>query len=248
MCATLLPMTFLTKAGVGALVVAMMLFGAVGNVGASTISLPQVVVGYAANTVDGSTFVSLHSSYVQPTVTCSGTVPQEVTFGAGMDGFTGGVIAHAGTGALCRHGTVRYFAWWFNSRRLHVQGRTRFPVAPGDTVQIAFGQDVPMNRFTMTMTIGSNTFTRTVVPGIVGGHNVDCAVVSSPKVAGGAPNFGTQSFDACNAATTSSLTPTGVGVTNAGVWSSSAINDPSRISISAADPDSGAFTATWVAP
>lgn len=84
--------------------------------------------GYA---VSGSTYTSVSSSWVEPTVTCSAS--GIAAFWVGIDGYGSSSVEQTGTGADCSTGSPVYFAWWETYPQNSMQ-EYKDAVAPGDVL------------------------------------------------------------------------------------------------------------------
>ncbi len=114
--------------------------------------------GYAAQAK--APFTLVHSTYVQPTVTCPVKKAYTV-FWVGFDGFTNSTVEQDGTLAYCSGTTPEYEAWWEMYPTNDITAVPSVAVAPGDKINatVTFQGGV----YTMTvkdMTSGTH-FTRT---------------------------------------------------------------------------------------
>jgi hypothetical protein len=190
--------------------------------------------GYA---VAGGRYTTVSASWVQPTVTCSGTAYS--SFWIGIDGDTSNTVEQTGTDADCSGTTPVYYAWY--------EMYPRYPVNYSDVV-------APGDHFTSTVTTnGSGNFTLTLTNTTRGwkesvAKRLKSAQLASAEVIAEAPsgsrgvlplaNFGTAGFSAAkvNGSTLTSSTP---GIDAITMKSGSTIKaQPSSIS-------NGAFSVAW---
>jgi hypothetical protein len=149
--------------------------------------------GYATT---GSRFVSISSSWTEPTALCGSGETSYSSFWVGLDGDTSGTVEQTGTDADCSSGVPRYYAWY----EMYPKFPTNLsnPVQPGDTLTASVTTD-GVGRFTLAISDGTKwTFTTT--------QRLKSAALASAEVIAEAPssrsgvlpltNFGTVNFGA----------------------------------------------------
>lgn len=106
------------------------------NSAATTISVNWS--GYAVTTPARRPFSAVHSTYVQPSITCPGTADQQIMSNwVGLDGYNNGTVEQDGTFAQCggpNHTKPIYKAWY----EMYPAGSVNvFTVHPGDVIDAA---------------------------------------------------------------------------------------------------------------
>jgi hypothetical protein len=138
--------------------------------------------GYAigsSRTPDG-TYTSISATWKVPTVgKNSGT--RYSSQWIGIDGATNADLIQTGTEANYVHGKANYGVWW---EILPAQGTTiHEPVAPGETITASIVEDRSTNKWTITISNGTWTFTK------VTGYSGKCQsaewIVEAPLVGSG---------------------------------------------------------------
>jgi hypothetical protein len=90
--------------------------------------------GYAVTTKPSEPFTYVHSTFIQPKLTCNGTAQEVTSNWVGLDGFDNDTVEQDGTGAVCRrpnYETPSYYAWI----EMYPANTVRtFPVSPGDQI------------------------------------------------------------------------------------------------------------------
>lgn len=190
--------------------------------------------GYA---VTGGRYTTVTSSWVQPSVSCSGTAYS--SFWVGIDGDTSGTVEQTGTEADCNGSTPVYSSWYEMYPKFPVNYPD--PVAPGDHFTATVTTDGRGN-FTLTLSNTSRGWTESVAKRLKNAKLASAEVIAeAPSSSGGVlplANFGTASFSGAtvNGATLTSSTP---GIDAITMQSGSTVKaQPSGIS-------NGAFTVTW---
>jgi hypothetical protein len=191
--------------------------------------------GYA---VTGGSYRTVKSSWVQPSVSCSGGTAYS-SFWIGIDGDTSGSVEQTGTEADCNGTTPVYSAWYEMYPKYPVNYRD--VVTPGDHFSSTVSTDGNGN-FTLTLSDTTRGWTESVVKKLRGAKLASAEVIAeAPSSSGGVlplANFGTVNFSGAqvNGATLTSSTP---GVDAITMQSGSTVKaSPSSIS-------SGAFSVTW---
>jgi hypothetical protein len=90
--------------------------------------------GYAVAAGKHQKFNYVHSTFVQPAITCSGKKDPNMSAWVGLDGFTSGTVEQEGTDAHCvgpGHLTPKYYAWY---EMFPDFSHAVFPVHPGDVI------------------------------------------------------------------------------------------------------------------
>jgi hypothetical protein len=160
--------------------------------------------GYA---VTGGTYKTVTASWVEPSVTCSGTAYS--SFWVGLDGDTSGTVEQTGTDADCVGSTPVYYAWY----EMYPKYPTNYRdvVAPGDHFTATVATDAAGD-FTLTLSDTTRGWTETVTKKLKGAELASAEVIAeAPSSNTGVlplANFGTASFSGAqvNGATLTSRT------------------------------------------
>ena len=83
--------------------------GGSGSAGASTEAESTNWSGYAAT---GSTYTTVSTSWVQPSVNCNTTPNSYAAFWDGLDGYSSETVEQTGTMGECAGRTAEYYAWY----------------------------------------------------------------------------------------------------------------------------------------
>jgi hypothetical protein len=130
-------------------------------------SVPTVSLNWSGYAVQSKkTFNSVHSTFVQPALTCDGGFNEWTSNWVGLDGYANSTVEQDGTFAHCggpNHMTPEYIAWYemFPAGSVGV-----FKVTPGDIIDTS-------------VTFGSGTFTLTVADETSGLHHTKTATCAS---------------------------------------------------------------------
>ena len=105
--------------------------------------------GYAVTGKKPYSYV--HSTFVQPTITCSGVADQYTSNWVGLDGYNDQTVEQDGTAAWCGgtdHTTPKYEAWYemFPANSVNV-----FAVHPGDIIDTVVSYSDSTSDFTLTV-------------------------------------------------------------------------------------------------
>jgi Peptidase A4 family len=110
----------------------------IARVSGSTHGLPTVASnwsGYAVTTKSTDPFTYVHSTFIQPSIICTGAPDTVTSNWVGLDGFSDDTVEQDGTGANCVRGdgykTARYYAW---IEMFPLASVTTFAVSPGDRI------------------------------------------------------------------------------------------------------------------
>jgi Peptidase A4 family len=173
--------------------------------------------GYAATT---STYTSVQSSWVQPTINCSSGRTTYSSYWVGLDGYNNSALEQTGTEADCIGGTAEYGAWW------EVLPAAESPysvtVRPGDhlTATVTY---IGSSNFTMTLADSTEGWTKTTThKGSSGFQNTSAEVIAEATSVGGQianlSNFGSVSFtgSTANGTALGSLSPTEIIMVGSG--------------------------------
>jgi hypothetical protein len=191
--------------------------------------------GYA---VTGGRYTTVTSTWVQPSVTCSGGTAYS-SFWVGIDGDTSGTVEQTGTEADCNGSTPVYSSWYEMYPKFPVNYSN--PVAPGDHFTGTVSTDGKGN-FTLTLSNTTRGWTQSVAKRLKNAKLASAEVIAeAPSSSGGVlplANFGTVSFSGAtvNGALLTSSTP---GLDAITMQSGSTVKaQPSGMS-------NGSFTVTW---
>jgi len=190
--------------------------------------------GYA---VTGGTYTTVTSTWVQPSVSCSGSAYS--SFWVGIDGDTSGTVEQKGSEADCSGSTPVYSAWYEMYPKFPVTYSN--PVLPGDH----FTGTVTTNgkgNFTLTLSDTTRGWTQTVSKRLRSAELASAEVIAeAPSSRGGVlplANFQTVTFSGAkvNGAALTGSTP---GIDPITMQSGSTVKaQPSGIS-------NGSFSVTW---
>ena len=190
--------------------------------------------GYA---VTGGRSTTVTSTWVQPSVSCTGTAYS--SFWVGIDGDTSGTVEQTGTEADCNGSTPVYSAWYEMYPKFPVTYAN--PVRPGDHFTGTVSTDGNGN-FTLTLSNTTRGWTQSVAKRLKSAKLASAEVIAeAPSSSGGVlplANFGTVGFSGStvNGATLTSSTP---GLDPITMKSGSTVKaQPSGMS-------NGSFSVTW---
>jgi hypothetical protein len=105
--------------------------------------------GWAVTGKEPYTYV--HSTFVQPSVTCSGVADQYTSNWVGLDGFNDETAEQDGTFAWCGgtdHTTPKYEAWY---EMYPANSVNTFAVHPGDVIDVTVAYSDSTSDFTLTV-------------------------------------------------------------------------------------------------
>ncbi len=207
--------------------------------------------GYAVTGSSGSV-TQVTGSWVQPAVTCSRSSTTYAAFWDGIDGYNSNTVEQGGTLAYCERGTASYYAWYefYPAASVEISSIT---VHAGDTVAVTVAYSSSTSEFSVTVTDGSHTYTKS---GSVSGAertSAEC-IAERPEVNGRLASLADFSSAEFGADYTSSL---GCGATVSGTTgtfgsfsTATAINmvDSSGHALAttgALSSDGSSFTETW---
>ena len=208
--------------------------------------------GYAATSAKAFTYV--HSTFVEPTITCPGVADQWTSNWVGLDGFNDSTVEQDGTFAHCGgagNTTPKYQAWY----EMYPAGSvTVFNVKPGDIIDAS-------------VTYASGEFSLTISDLTSGKSATDVAACSScarasaewiierPALCNNAgtkcfltelADFGTSTMGGDEAQVTGGKVKGVNGFTNYPIYMVDPVSGGGFISLDTVSPLSGkTFTATW---
>jgi len=133
--------------------------------GGSTHGLPTVASnwsGYAITETKNTPFTYVSSTFIQPTVTCSGSPDLSTSNWVGLDGFNNDTVEQDGTGVNCKRDdpkVARYYAW---IEMYPLNSVTVFAVSPGDKIKASVSA-TPAGVFTLTVADLTKNLSKSVV-------------------------------------------------------------------------------------
>jgi hypothetical protein len=193
--------------------------------------------GYAAT---GSTFTSVSSSWVQPSVTCTSKNSWSADW-VGLDGYTDATVEQTGTLAACKGGSPKYRAWYETYPNPPVYFSS--VVTPGDHMSASVTAN-GASSFSMTISDTTAGWSQAVVKTVTGANRSSAEVIiEAPCCTSGGgtlplANFGTVSFSKATA------NGSGIGTDNP-TKIVMASGSTQKDSVSALTNDKK-FTATWL--
>jgi hypothetical protein len=115
----------------------------------TTTTISENWSGYAV--AGNKTYNYVHSSFVQPTITCPGVADQWTSNWVGLDGYNDSTVEQDGTAAWCGgtgHTTPKYEAWYemYPANSVNV-----FVVHPGDIIDASVSYSASTGEFTLTV-------------------------------------------------------------------------------------------------
>ncbi|HEY2372335.1 MAG TPA: G1 family glutamic endopeptidase [Gaiellaceae bacterium] len=192
--------------------------------------------GYATT---GARFVSITSSWTEPTALCGAGETSYSSFWVGLDGDTSGTVEQTGTDADCSSGVARYYAWY----EMYPKFPTNLsnPVQPGDTLTASVTTD-GVGRFTLAISSSRGwqfSTTQRLKSASLASAEVIAEAPSSrsgvlPLTNFGAVNFGPSTANNASLATAPNLDPITMA-TSSGTPKA----QPGNIA------SNGSFTVTW---
>jgi hypothetical protein len=153
--------------------------------------------GYTATAADG-TVTKVTGTWVQPAVNCANGKTTYLATWVGIDGFNTSDLQQTGTQAVCSGGVASYGAWW------EVLPASETPISTitvhaGDTITASVTYS--SGKFTMKITDGASSFSKTKVVSSTSRNSVDC-IVERPTVGGAYASlakFTKDTFSSCTA-------------------------------------------------
>jgi hypothetical protein len=120
------------------------------QVATTTVTISENWSGYAVAGKKPYTYV--HSTFVEPTITCPGVADQWTSNWVGLDGYNDQTVEQDGTAAWCGgtgHTTPKYEAWYemFPANSVNV-----FAVHPGDIIDASVTYSTTTSDFSLTIT------------------------------------------------------------------------------------------------
>ena len=148
--------------------------------------------GYAAT---GSTYTSVTSSWVEPSVSC--TSDGIVAFWIGLDGWGSTTVEQDGTGVDCSNGSPEPFAWWETYPANSIQEYNE-PVQAGDSLTSTVTYE-SSGKYDLVLTDSTEGWTENnVVAKPSGAANASAEVIAEAVTSGSGvsplPNFGSIHF------------------------------------------------------
>jgi Peptidase A4 family len=200
--------------------------------------------GYAGLGSSGSV-TSVSGTWVEPTVNCTSGKTTDVATWVGIDGYSTTDLVQTGASGDCNGHTASYYAWW----EVLPAPETTIPsitVHHGNTITASVTYSASTGKFSMKLTDGNHTFTRTEAVKSTPRNSAEC-IVERDEV-GGALNdlskFKTDTFSTCSA--TISGSTGGIG-TFATVSRISMYNGSTLLEKTGSLSSGKKFTVTWKA-
>jgi len=146
---------------------------AAGGSGAPTVSLNWS--GYAVTSKKLFTYV--HTTFVQPAITCTGQPDQWTSNWSGLDGYTSDTVEQDGTIAICPGSgstTPEYGTWWemYPSNDVQIVGGT---VKPGDKITASVVRSG--TKYTLTLADHTQNWSRTFNSSLSGAQDATAEVI-----------------------------------------------------------------------
>ena len=188
--------------------------------------------GYAAT---GSTYTSVSSSWVEPSVSC--TSDGIVAFWIGLDGWGSTSVEQDGTGVDCTGGSPEQFAWWETYPANSIQEYSN-PVSAGDSLTSTVTSEGG-GRYDMVLTDSTRGWTENNTVSASGAENASAEIIAEAVSNGSSvtplPNFGSVSFSASTIdnGTLQAANAQAINMTN---------SSGTVIATTGADSSTGAFT------
>ncbi len=171
---------------------------------ASTLYYSSNWAGYFAETSASTvkdTVTKVSGTWVQPAVNCANGKTAIMAMWVGIDGATDSTVEQTGSIGQCVKGVASYYVWWELYPLNAVQPIKKITLAAGDTVTASVTWKSG-NKFTMTIAVGSSSFTKTgTQSGTALRENAEC-IVERPSGSSGfysLAKFTTASFSSCTA-------------------------------------------------
>jgi hypothetical protein len=160
---------------------------AAGAVGALALGAPAAASAattggdWAGYVADSSTYTSVSASWVQPSVSCSGTTGSDADFWVGLDGYSDAYVEQIGTEVECSGGAAQYAAWYelYPASPVYLSQK----LSPGDSVTATVSASTG-NVFTLTLSDASAGWTASSK------HTVSGAARSSAEIMLEVPSAG----------------------------------------------------------
>lgn len=201
--------------------------------------------GYAGLGSANGTVTAVSGTWVQPAVTCLKSGSQYLATWVGIDGFNSDDLVQTGTGAQCSGGSASYNAWW------EVLPAPETPISSitvhaGDTISASVTYSTSTHKFTMTITDGTHSFSKTKAVPSTARNSAEC-IVERPEVSGSLARlakFKTDTFSSCTA--TISGTTGGIGLSPS-VYRINMYNNAGTkiIALTSGLTSEKSFTVTW---
>jgi thiol-disulfide isomerase/thioredoxin len=119
---------------------------------AAASTTPTIAYNWSGYAVTGKKpYTYVHSTFVQPSVTCSGVADQYTSNWVGLDGYNNGTVEQDGTAAWCGgtdHTTPKYEAWY---EMYPANSVNTFAVHPGDVIDVTVAYSDSTSDFTLTV-------------------------------------------------------------------------------------------------
>lgn len=192
-------------------------------------------------------------SWIQPAVTCTKATTY-AAFWAGIDGYSSNTVEQAGTLAYCSGGTAFYYAWYEFFPKASVE-ISSLSVSPGDTVSVTVSYVASAKHFSITVQVGSSSFTKTGK--VSGAERTSAECIDERPTVGTSltklADFGTADFGSDYTSTIGCGATIGGTTGSFGSFSSAVaidMEDSSGKILSSTGPlssDGSSFVATWEA-
>lgn len=123
-----------------------------GRVTSAASTTTTISLNWSGYAVTGKkTYNYVHSTFVQPAITCSGVKDQYTSNWVGLDGYNDGTVEQDGTFAWCGgagHTTPKYDAWY----EMYPAGSVNvFAVHPGDVIDTSVSYSDSTGEFSLTV-------------------------------------------------------------------------------------------------
>jgi hypothetical protein len=154
--------------------------------------------GYAGTGPD-HTVTRVSGNWVAPSVTCAKS-PTYLAIWVGIDGFSTTDLVQTGTGTACTGGVASYYAWW-EVLPAPETVISSIPVHPGDKITASVTYSGSTHKFTMSITDGTHSFSKTEAVSSTPRNSAEC-IVERPLVGGSFSSlakFVTATFSSCTA-------------------------------------------------
>jgi hypothetical protein len=159
---------------------------------------------WSAYAVTGSNgaYHTVSGSWVEPTVTCSGTAYS--SFWVGLDGYNSNSVEQLGTDSDCSNRTPRYYGWYemYPNPSITLSSST-YPVSPGDTLTASVTYN-GNSTYTLAMSSSRGWHFSTTQSGSFTNSSAEW-IAEAPSSCGRTcrvlplANFGTMNFSNCTA-------------------------------------------------
>jgi hypothetical protein len=200
--------------------------------------------GYAALGSKG-TVTKVTGTWVEPNVSCSSGRTTDVATWVGIDGYSTSDLVQTGASGDCSGTTLSYYAWW---EILPAPETTisSFNVHAGDKITASVAYSTSAGKFTMKITDGTQSFSKTRSVASTARNSAEC-VVERDSVGGTLNHFSkfkADRFSSCTAA---------IGGASGGIGSLATVskinmyNGATLLASTGALTSNKAFTVTWKA-